>query len=104
MRTIFLGCYAPHAFKGLIEGSNRKAAVEALCDAVGAKLVSLAFTRGEYDVVAVADMPDRNTGLGLAMAIHASGAFTKISILEELDMDQIIPTAQKAAQVYKPAG
>ena len=54
MRTIFLGCYAPHALKGLIGGSDRKAAINALLDSTGGKLESLSFTRGEYDVVLVA--------------------------------------------------
>ncbi len=30
MRTIFLACYAPHAVKGLIGGSDREGAVNSL--------------------------------------------------------------------------
>ncbi|MGI9483104.1 MAG: GYD domain-containing protein [Hyphomicrobiales bacterium] len=104
MRTVFLACYAPQAVKGLIEGSDRKAAINALLESVGGKLESLMFTRGEYDIAAIADLPDQSTGMGLTMAIQASGAFTKISILEELDMSEVIPAAQKAAKVYQPAG
>jgi uncharacterized protein with GYD domain len=104
MRTIFLGCYAPHAMKGLIGGSDREAAVKALLKSVGGKLVSLSFTRGEYDVALVADLPDRDAGMGLTMAIQASGAFTRMTILEELDMPKVIAAAQKAAKIYKPAG
>ncbi len=104
MRTIFLGCYAPHAVKGLIGGSDREAAIKALFDSVGGKLESLMFTRGEYDVAVICEMPDQNTGMGLTMAIQASGAFTKISILEELDMKPVIAAAQKAAKIYEPAG
>ena len=104
MRTIFLGCYAPHAVKGLIEGSDREAAVKALLDAVGGKLESMMFTRGEYDVALIAEMPDQSTGLGLTMAVQASGAFAKLTVLEELDMTPIIAAAQKAAKVYEPAG
>jgi uncharacterized protein with GYD domain len=104
MRTIFLGCYAPHALKGLIGGSDRKAAINALLDSVGGKLESLSFTRGEYDVVLVAEVPDQNAGVGLAMAVQASGAFTKMVMLEELEMGPILATAQKAMQIYKPAG
>ena len=48
------------------------------------------------DVVAVAEMPDRDTGMGLAMAIQASGAFTRFSILEELNMGPVLEAAQKA--------
>ena len=104
MRTIFLGCYAPHAVKGLIAGSDREAAIKALLGSVGGTLESLMFTRGEYDVAAICELPDQNTGMGLTMAIQASGAFTKISILEELDMKPVIAAAQKAAKIYEPAG
>lgn len=104
MRTIFLGCYAPHAVKGLIGGSDREAAIVALLDSVGGTLESLMFTRGEYDVAVVTEMPDQNTGVGLTMAIQASGAFTKITVLEELDMNPVLAAAQKAAQIYEPAG
>lgn len=104
MRTIFLACYAPHAVRGLIGGSDREAAVKALLDSVGGKLESLMFTRGEYDIAVIAEMPDQSTGVGLAMAIQASGSFTKMTILEELDMKQVIAAAQKAAKVYEPAG
>ena len=104
MRTIFLACYTPHAVKGLIEGSDREAAVRALLEAVGGKLESLLFTRGEYDVAVIVDVPDRNTGVGVTMAVQASGAFSKFTVLEELDMGPVLAAAQKAAQAYKPAG
>jgi len=104
VRTIFLACYAPHAVKGLIGGSDREAAVRALLESVGGKLESLMFTRGEYDIAVISEMPDQNTGVGLTMAIQASGAFTKITILEELDMNPVLAAAQKAVQVYEPAG
>ena len=104
MRTIFLACYAPHAVKGLISGSDREAAVKALLEPVGGKLVSLAFTRGEYDVVVTADLPDLSTGVGVTMAIQASGAFTRMTVLEQLDMGPVLAAAQKAVKAYKPAG
>lgn len=104
MKVIFLACYAPNAMKGLIAGSDRKAAVTALLESVGGSLESLSFTRGEYDICVVCQVPDQTAGMGLTMAIGASGAFTRISILEELDADAVVAVAQKAASVYKPAG
>ena len=104
MRTIFLACYAPHAVKGLIGGSDREAAVRALLDTIGGKLESLMFTRGEYDIAVIADVPDRSAGVGLTMAVQASGAFSKLTVLEELDMGPVLAAAQKAAKVYEPAG
>jgi len=104
MRTIFLACYAPHAVKGLIGGSDREAAVKALLDSVGGRLESLMFTRGEYDIAVIVELPDQSTSVGLTMAVQASGAFTKMTVLNELDMTPVIIAAQKAAKVYEPAG
>ena len=104
MRTIFLACYAPHAVKGLIEGSDREAAIKTLLDSVGGKLESVMFTRGEFDVAVIADLPNQSAGMGLTMAIQASGAFSRMTVLEELDMSTVIAAAQKAAKVYEPAG
>jgi uncharacterized protein with GYD domain len=104
MRTIFLGSYAPQAVKGLIAGSDREAAIKKLLGAVGGTLESLMFTRGEYDVIAIAEIPDPNTAVGLTMAVQASGAFTKMTVLNELDMAPVLDAARTASEVYEPAG
>ena len=104
MRTIFLGSYAPQALKGLIAGSDREAAIKKLLGAVGGRLESLMFTRGEYDVIAIAEIPDPNTAVGLTMAVQASGAFTKMTVLNELDMAPVLDAARTASEVYEPAG
>lgn len=104
MRTIFLACYAPHAVKGLIKGSDRAKAVQALLDSVGGKLESLMFTRGEFDIAVVAKMPDHNTAMGLTMAVQSSGAFSRLTVLEELDMRPVLAHAKNAVKIYEPAG
>lgn len=104
MRVIFLANYAPHAVKGLIQGSDREAAIRTLAESVGGKLESLVFTRGAYDVVATITVPDQAAGLGLAMAVRASCALSELCVLEQLDTKPIIAAAQKATAAYKPAG
>ena len=104
MRTIFLGSYAPQAVKGLIAGSDREAAIKKLLGAVGGRLESLMFTRGEYDVIAIAEIPDPDTAVGLTMAVQASGAFTKMTVLNEIDMAPVLDAARTASEVYEPAG
>ena len=74
-----------------------------LLESVGGKLESLMFTRGEYDVVVIADVPDQSTGVGLTMAVQASGAFSKMTVLEQLDMGPVLAAAKKAAKSYEPA-
>ncbi len=104
MRAIYLVNYASNAVGGLIRGSDREAAVNAVMESVGGKLESIIFTRGEFDAVVIVDVPDRNTAVALAMAVETSGDFKRNSLLEELDMKQIIPIAQNVVKVYEPAG
>ena len=104
MRVVVLGCYAPNAVKGVIAGSDREAAVKTLLDKVGGTLVSTMFTRGEFDVLVLADVPDEATAIGLTLAVRASGALTRVSVLSELDMGPVLAAANKAAAAYEPAG
>ena len=104
MRVVVLGCYAPHAVKGVISGSDREAAVQKLLDKVGGTLVSVMFTRGEFDVLVLADVPDEATAIGLTMAVQASGAVSRVSVLSELDMEPVLVAANKAVAAYEPAG
>jgi uncharacterized protein with GYD domain len=48
MKVIFLANYAAN---GLIQGSDREAAVKALVESVGGKVQSMMFTRGAYDIL-----------------------------------------------------
>ena len=104
MKAILLGTYTPNALKGLIAGSDRKAAVEAILNEVGGALESLSFTRGEYDVVVTATFPDSTSLIAAVIAIKASGAFEKAIYLEELNIADVNDVAKRAAGAFTPAG
>ena len=104
MKVTILANYEPHAAKGLMQGSDRDAAVRALFESVGGKMSGLMFTRGKYDVVVNGEVPDQASGMGLALAVRASGSISELVILEELDMNAVLAAAKKAAGAYKPAG
>lgn len=104
MKTTILANYASHAAKGLMQGSDREGAVKALYESVGGKMTSIMFTRGAYDVVNQGEVPDQSAGMGLALAVRASGSLTDLVVLEELDMKAVLAAANKAAGAYKPAG
>ena len=104
MKVTILANYAPHAVKGLIQGSDREAAVKALFESVGGKMTSMMFTRGIYDIVINGEVPDQSAGMGLALATRASGSLSDLVVLEELDMKAVLKNAKAAAGSYKPAG
>ena len=104
MRVIYLGSYAPNALRGIINGSDREAAGRKLFESVGGKLESVTFTRGEYDAVAIVEVPDQQTSTGVTTALRASGAFNKLVALEEVDLAPIRAIAKNALDVFEPAG
>ena len=73
MKALLLGKYAPHALKGLIEGSDREAAIKKLMDAVGGTADYVAFVRGKYDVVVRVDVKDQETAIGLQLQSRLVG-------------------------------
>lgn len=104
MKVVLLGAYTPNALKGLMSGSDRQAAVKAILKEVGGTLEDLIFTRGEYDVVVLATVPDSTNLIGMVTALKASGAFEKATYLEELNIAEILSVANKVAGAYRPAG
>ena len=104
MKVVLLGVYTSNALKGLMSGSDRQAAVKAILKEVGGTLEDLMFTRGEYDVVVSATVPDSTNLIGMVTALKASGAFEKATYLEELNIAEILSVANKVAGAYRPAG
>lgn len=104
MRVIYLANYEPHALKGIMQGSDREAAIRTLVESVGGTLESTMLSRGAYDVVVIASMPNQAAALGMAMAVRASGSISEAVVLEELDPKPIIAAANTAAKAYTPAG
>ena len=104
MKAILRGTYTAEALKGLMGGSDRKAAVEAVLSQVGGALESIMFTRGSIDVVVIAEFPDSTSLVGTALALRASGAFSNAEYLEVVDLPSVVEAAKKAAGAYTPAG
>lgn len=104
MRVLVVANYLPHAIKGIMQGSDREAAIRTLIESVGGTLESTMLTRGAYDVAVTCTVPNQAASLGIAMAIRASGSLSDVVVLEELDPKPIIAAANTAAKAYKPAG
>jgi uncharacterized protein with GYD domain len=62
------------------------------------------FTRGKYDAAVTVEVPNQTSGLGVVMLLRASGAFSDVIVLEEVDLKAIVAAAQKASKDYKPPG
>ena len=55
-KYIFLATYSDEGAKGIVGGdSDRVAAVEALCNSLGIKMISAELTRGEFDICIIVE-------------------------------------------------
>lgn len=69
--------YAPQATAAMVKNpQDRAAAVRPMIERMGGKLHELWLCFGEYDLVAIAEMPDNVTAAAMAMAIGSSGAMS----------------------------
>ncbi len=90
-KFLVLSSYTAEGVKVLARegGSKRKAAIEAMFKKAGGKLENFCYAFGEFDIVAIAEVPDKETGAGMILAINASGlAKTRSYLLmtpEEMD-------------------
>ena len=70
---------------------------------MGAKMVSFCGLRGSYDFMAVFE-GDFAQGAGIKMATEASGTLCNLTILEEINLNDVAAHAAKIAQKYKGVG
>ena len=67
--------YSSQATAAMIKNpQDRAAAVRPMIERMGGKLHGLWLAFGDYDVVAIAEVPDNVSAAALSMAIGASGA------------------------------
>lgn len=90
--------YSSQATAAMIKNpQDRAAAVRPMIERMGGKLHGLWLAFGEYDVVAIAEVPDNLSAAALSMAIGASGA------MGSYRTTPLITTAE-ATEAMKKAG
>ena len=103
-KNIFLATFSDEGAKGIVAGgSDRAAATEVLCNSVGAKLISVDITRGEYDVCVMVEADSFAQVAAMSLKARASGAADKFVTLESVDVEEIRSVA-KGVQYTPPSG
>ena len=103
-KYIFLATYSDEAVKGIVGGdSDRVAAIEALCNSLGIKLISADITRGEYDICVMVEADSFAQIAAMSLKARASGAADKFVTLEAVDIEEIRSVA-KGVQYTPPSG
>ena len=101
-----MGNYTAKAFQGFIAqpDSDRGAAIKAVAEAIGGKVLSYDIVRGSYDFIVAIEAPNFESMAAAKLATEASGAVTNISIMEPININSAAKLAAKVAASYKAPG
>jgi uncharacterized protein with GYD domain len=92
----------------LIEHPNdRRGPVGRLAEAAGGRLEAYYWMFGQYDGMAIFDMPDSTTQAALVLAVSSSGVFRQAETHELIEADALVAILQKAQTLrpnYQPPG
>lgn len=98
--------YTGETVKRFVENpSDRSVATRRLVESVGGSLECYYWMFGQYDGMAIVEMPDSHTAAAATLAIVSSGAFTHFETHELLAADDLPAIAERARLiVYRPPG
>ncbi len=96
--------YKDTAAKSLISHpQTREDAISKTCKSLGGKLHSFFFAFGDYDVVAIAELPDNAAAAAFALGIASKGAAAKFHTTVLLTAAEGMAAMRKAQQIdYAP--
>jgi uncharacterized protein with GYD domain len=92
--------YKDTATKSLImRPQTREDVISKTCESLGGKLHSFFFAFGEYDVVAIAELPDNAAAAAFALGTASKGAVSKIHTTVLLTAAEGLEAMKKAQQI-----
>jgi uncharacterized protein with GYD domain len=91
--------YTSESWRALIaQPQDRLGAVRAPIEKLGGKLVEGWFAFGDYDIVAITEMPDNVSAAAIAIAFAAGGACKNIRTTPLLSQKEALAAMQKAGE------
>ena len=85
--------------------SDRAAVVRAVAESAGGSLESYYWMFGQYDGVAVFELPDSHTMAAVSLAITSSGALSRFETHELIESSDLTAVADRAKGItYQPPG
>src|SRR6266516_6738511 len=103
-KYLWQASFNSHAVRGVVKegGTSRREAIAHMVEAAGGTLEAFYFAFGDEDVVVIADLPDEEAALAIALAVNSSGLVTvKTTVL--LTPEEIDAAGQRSVE-YRPPG
>lgn len=106
MKFMVLGRYSNQGLAGFIQNpdDDRKAAISAMMERAGAKLIELHLLRGEYDIAVIGEAKSFEDVAAVKLLVASSGAVENLTILEMVDMNAIAAKAAAITGAYRAPG
>ncbi len=100
--------YTHESWANMIKNpTDRGAAAAQLAEALGGKIESFHWMFGEYDGIAIAELPDSVSAAAVSVAVASSGALARAKTTELFDQDDqaaLLERAKSALASYHPPG
>ncbi len=104
MKVFFLGAYSEKGRAGMMESSYdaRVKAVREMLAKAGAKLGTVDYLQGAWDVIADAEVDCYETASGIHAIMMQSGGWDELVILPTMDVDKALNAARKIGDYPMP--
>lgn len=98
--------YTAEAMDGMVKDpEDRTPPVRAAIESLKGRLETLYWTLGEYDAVAIVDVPDNVSAAALSMAVSRTGRYGSYRTTPLLTADELVAAMRAAGGVsFRPAG
>ena len=96
--------YTPEAWAAMVKNpQNRRLAIQPAIEKLGGCIESFWLALGEYDAVAIVQMPDNLSAAAFSVAASAGGSVKAFKTIPLLSVDEGIIAMKKAGAIgYKP--
>ena len=96
--------YSPEAAAHLVQHpQHREQALRKTCETLGGKLHAFYYCFGQYDAIALVELPDNRSAAALSLSADASGALKNISTTVLLSVAEAMDAMKQAqSDQYKP--
>ena len=98
--------YTSGAISDLVKNSqNRADAIRPVIEKAGGRLEAFYYAFGDYDIVAIFEMPDNAGAAAISMAVSAGGALSSLKTTVLMDVNESMDAMRKAGGAgYRPPG
>ena len=92
--------YKDAATKAMVaKPQDRSEVVRKLCESLGGRMHSFFFAFGDFDIVTIVELKDNQTAAAIALAVGATGGYTRYRTTVLLTPEESVAAMRKAGDI-----